>query len=99
MADLPPAADRPAEALPDLAHVQGQEAARRALEVAAAGGHPLILVGPMGWGKTTLARCLPGLLPPASPSRSGCSLPFTTRPREVAEEVQRARGGAVLLDE
>ena len=64
MAHLPLAADRPLERLPDLAHVQGQEVARRALEVAAAGGHSLLLVGPMGWGKTTLARCLPGLLPP-----------------------------------
>jgi magnesium chelatase family protein len=97
MADLPPATDRPSEALPDLAHVQGQEAAKRALEVAAAGGHSLLLVGPMGWGKTTLARCLPGLLPP--PGCPLASLPFTVRPREVAEEVQRARGGAVLLDD
>jgi energy-coupling factor transporter ATP-binding protein EcfA2 len=97
MADLPLAADRPAEALPDLAHVQGQEAARRALEVAAAGGHSLLLVGPMGWGKTTLARCLPGLLP--SPTYAVVSLPFTVRPREVGEEVQRVGGGVLLLDE
>jgi magnesium chelatase family protein len=98
MADLPLAADRPGETLPDLAHVQGHEAARRALEVAAAGGHSLLLVGPMGWGKTTLARCLPGLLP-ASPSRAIVSLPFTIRPREVAEEVQRIGGGVLLLDD
>lgn len=48
----------------DLAHVKGQEAAKRALEVAAAGGHPVLLVGPPGSGKTLLGHCLPGLLPP-----------------------------------
>ena len=50
----------------DLAEVHGQEAARRALEVAAAGGHHLLLVGPPGSGKTMLATRLPGLLPPLS---------------------------------
>jgi magnesium chelatase family protein len=51
---------------PDLTEVHGQEAARRALEVAAAGGHHLLMTGPPGGGKTMLARCLPGLLPPLS---------------------------------
>ena len=51
-------------AVPDLADVRGQPAARRALEICAAGGHNLLLVGPPGVGKSMLARRLPGLLPP-----------------------------------
>ena len=51
---------------PDLADVRGQLAARRALEIAAAGAHHLLLIGPPGCGKTLLASRLPGLLPEAS---------------------------------
>ncbi|HEY8487051.1 MAG TPA: ATP-binding protein, partial [Limnochordales bacterium] len=53
----------------DLAEVRGHALARRALEVAAAGGHPLMLVGPPGSGKTMLAQRLPTLLPPLDRQR------------------------------
>ena len=52
--------------LPDLADVRGQLLARRAIEIAAAGGHNLLLVGPPGGGKTMMARRLAGVLPPLS---------------------------------
>ena len=60
---------RPVEA-PDLCDVRGQEMAKRALEVAAAGGHHVLMVGPPGTGKTMLASRLPGLLPPMSESEA-----------------------------
>jgi magnesium chelatase family protein len=107
---LPAPASRPA-AVPDLADVRGQPRARRALEIAAAGGHNLLLVGPPGSGKTMLARRLPGILPRLSPAESlevaavqsaagrlpdeGLASRPFRSPHHTASEVALAGGGQV----
>ena len=70
---LPPPAPgiaQPPTPGPDLRQVKGQETAKRALEIAAAGGHNLLLIGPPGAGKSLMASCLPGILPDLTPAEA-----------------------------
>jgi magnesium chelatase family protein len=101
-------------ATPDLAEVRGQYAAKRALEIAAAGEHGLLMIGPPGAGKTLLAQRLPGLLPPLSASEAlevasvesaagrrpttGGRRPFRS-PQHTASVAALIGGGALLPGE
>ena len=68
--DIPIIPVSPEITAPDLADVRGQHHARRALEIAAAGGHNLLMLGPPGTGKSLLASRLPGILPEMSESQA-----------------------------
>lgn len=70
---------------PDLADVVGQGTARRSLEIAAAGGHHLLMRGPPGTGKTMLASRLPGLLPPMAPAQRLTALAIRSLSPENAD--------------
>ncbi len=90
--ELPPAASADPAAiavLPDLSDVQGQSAARRALEVAAAGAHSLLLVGPPGSGKSMLAQRLASLLPPMTDDEALSSAALLGLARAGAPDIDR----------
>jgi magnesium chelatase family protein len=90
-----PRVDESPDRYPDLADVRGQTQAKRALEIAAAGGHSILLAGPPGTGKSMLASRLPGLLPPmtqdaALESAAVLSLAGLFRPEEFGRHPYRA---------
>jgi magnesium chelatase family protein len=87
-APAPDAAQPDTSHVPDLADVRGQLHARRALEIAAAGGHHLLMIGPPGTGKSMLAQRLPGILPPMTDGEAieACAV------RSVANEPFDVRG-------
>jgi magnesium chelatase family protein len=97
---------RQAPPYPDLADVHGQLAAKRALLIAAAGGHNLLLSGPPGTGKTLLASRLPGLLPPLQEQEAlevaaihslACSTPLECWPQRPFRQPHHSASGPALV--
>ena len=86
----PPSASARVRTVPDLADVRGQAVGRRALEVAAAGRHHVLMIGPPGSGKTMLAERLPGLLPALSPDDA---LDSDAHPLRGRRRTARGRAG------
>ncbi|MBL8755191.1 MAG: YifB family Mg chelatase-like AAA ATPase [Planctomycetes bacterium] len=97
---VPPLTNRSAEPVPDLADLRGHRTPKKALTVAAAGGHNLLFVGPPGTGKSALLRRLPGILPPLAPAErlavlqvhaaAGLSLPGPGRPLRAPHHTSSA---------
>ena len=81
------AAGAPPDPLPDLSDVKGQAAARRALEIAAAGAHSLLLIGPPGSGKSMLAQRLAGVLPPMDDEEALSNAALLGLARSAGEEL------------
>ncbi|MGZ5307648.1 MAG: YifB family Mg chelatase-like AAA ATPase [Solirubrobacterales bacterium] len=77
--------------LPDLADLRGQPGLRRALEVAAAGGHSVLMIGPPGAGKTLAARRLPSIMPPLDPIEA-------LEATRIASACGRRAGGGLLVE-
>lgn len=96
----PPRPPAPPDAVADLADLRGHQTPKRALAVAAAGGHNLLFVGPPGSGKSALLRRLPGILPPLGPrerlavlqahAAAGLSLPGERRPLRAPHHTSSA---------